>query len=64
MPVTIDGALPDLTLEENSVLTVDSGDVNNIITSLVIHFAQDTPPELLRFPEVPVLLAHEPAGAA
>jgi hypothetical protein len=62
MPVVIDSPLPDLTLEEKSLLVVETGDNAVIITQLVIHFAQDTPPELLALPAVPVLLAYEPTG--
>lgn len=50
--------LPDLSLEEEAVLTVTSGDPGAIITQLVIHFTQDVPalpvvlePHLLAYAE-------------
>lgn len=62
MATHLSGPLPDLTLEEKSVLVVDTGDAAVLITRLVIHFSQDVPELPQTFPAIPVLLAHEPAA--
>lgn len=41
----VSAPLPDLDLKEQSILTVDTGDNNAVITQLVIHLSQDAPPE-------------------
>lgn len=44
MAVTnVSAPLPDLSLEEETIITVNSGDPGAIITQLVIHFTQDVP---------------------
>lgn len=47
MATDVSTALPDLTLDSNATLEVDTGDANAIITSLVIHVSQDIPQEAL-----------------
>jgi hypothetical protein len=58
MPTDVATSLPDLDLRDQSILTVDTGDPNAIITSLVIHVSQDIPAEALAL--LPPLLAHIP----
>lgn len=58
MAVTnVSTALPDLSLEEQAILTVDTLDAGAVITSLVIHFTQDIPRELLA-PALPPLFGY------
>lgn len=58
MPTDVSAPLPDLTLKDESILTVDTGDPAAIITSIVVHFAQDAPESVLE--QQPPLLAHLP----
>jgi hypothetical protein len=58
MPTDVSAPLPDLDLRDQSILTVDTGDPNAIITSLVIHVSQDIPAEALAL--LPPLLAYLP----
>lgn len=51
--------LPDLSLEELAVITVDAGDPGAVITSLVIHFTQDVPRALLA-PVLPPAFGYVP----
>ena len=55
MTTDVSAPLPDLDLRDQSILTVDTGDAAAIITSLVIHVAQDIPPDALAL--LPPLLA-------
>jgi len=61
VPTDVSAPLPDLDLRDQSILTVDTGDANAIITKLVIHVSQDIPAEALA--QLPPLLAHIPVGA-
>jgi hypothetical protein len=47
MPTDVSAPLPDLDLRDQSLMTVDTGDPNAIITSLVIHVSQQAPDDLL-----------------
>jgi hypothetical protein len=47
MATDVSTALPDLTLDSNATIEVDTGDVNAIITSLVVHVSQDAPQDVL-----------------
>lgn len=58
MPVDVSTALPDLDLQSQALLTVDTGDPGALITQMVIHVSQDIPPALLA--TLPQLLAVEP----
>ena len=60
MATDVSTALPDLTLDSNATIEVDTGDVNAIITSLVIHVSQNIPSDLLGLlDEIPLLTALE-----
>jgi hypothetical protein len=43
MPVDVSAPMPDLTLEESSILTIDTGDPGAVITQVVIHVSQEIP---------------------
>jgi Mg2+/Co2+ transporter CorB len=43
MATDVSAPLPDLTLEEQSLLVIDTGDNAATITGLVIHVSQDVP---------------------
>lgn len=60
MATLISSALPDLDLEEQSLLIVDSGNPAAVITSMTIHFTQDVPQQPLQISLLPALLVHEP----
>lgn len=60
MPTPLSAPLPDLDLEEKSILTIDTGDASAIITQVVIHFSQEVPAGDVVFPAVPVLLGNAP----
>ena len=62
MTTDISGPLPDLDLAGLSLLIVDTGDVNAVVTGLVIHVREDTPQELLTPAESVILLSK--SGAA
>jgi len=49
--------LPDLSLEDEAIITVDAGDAGSVITSMVIHFTQELPRELLA-PVLPPLFGY------
>jgi hypothetical protein len=61
MTTDVAAPLPDLDLRDQSILTVDTGDANAIITSLVIHVAQDIPADALA--QLAPILAHIPVAA-
>lgn len=60
MATNTSAPLPDLTLEEKSILVVDTGDAAAIITRVVIHFAQDVPDVDVKPVQVGPLLAYVP----
>lgn len=60
MPTFVSAPLPDLDLEEQSVITVDTGDALAVITGMVVHFTQDVPDVPLKIALLPPLLVHEP----
>jgi len=60
MATDVATSLPDLDLRDQSILTVDTGDANAIVTRLIIHVSQDIPVEVLGL--LPPLLAHLPIG--
>ena len=60
MPVDLASSFPQITWREQSLVEVDAGDVNAIVTKFTIHLAQDTPEELLPNAPVAPLLAYEP----
>jgi Mg2+/Co2+ transporter CorB len=43
MATDVSAPLPDLTLEESSLLVIDTGDNAATITGVVIHVSQDVP---------------------
>ena len=43
MTTRIKDSLPDLDLASLATITVDAGDPNAIVTSVVVHLAQDVP---------------------
>ncbi len=51
--------LPDLDWPDQAVITVDAGDPNAVITSLVIHLSQDVPEDVVKIALIPPVLAHE-----
>lgn len=61
MATTIDGPLPDLTLETTAFLAIDAGDTSAVITRVVIHVSQEAPePEIVEA-VVPPLFAYGPS---
>lgn len=62
MPTDVSGPLPELTLEEKAVLTIDTGDPAAIITRLVIHFRQQVPDDFPPISLVPPVLVREAPG--
>lgn len=47
MATDVSAPLPDLTLEESSLLVIDTGDNSATITGLVIHVSQEVPDDVL-----------------
>jgi hypothetical protein len=41
MATNVSAPLPDLNLEEQSILTIDTGDPGAVITEVVIHVSQE-----------------------
>lgn len=62
MATLISSALPDLDLEEQSLLIVDSGNPAAVITSMTIHFTQDVPQIQPIISVIPPLLGYVPTG--
>jgi hypothetical protein len=58
MTTLISAPLPDLDLEESSIISVDTGDAAAIITRMVVHFTQDVPALPDKFDLIPPILAH------
>ncbi len=56
----VSAPLPDLDLREQSILTVDTGDDDAVVTQLVIHVSQDAPASA--FATLPPLLNQTPSG--
>jgi hypothetical protein len=51
----ISAPLPDVDLRSSSIVTVDAGDPNAVITQLVIHVSQDLPEQPVKVtPFVPL----------
>lgn len=47
MATDVSAPLPDLTLEESSLLVIDTGDNAATITRIVIHVSQEVPDDVL-----------------
>jgi hypothetical protein len=62
MPTNVSAPLPDLTLEEQTILTIDTLDAGAIISSVVIHVSQDVPDLPTKIQLLPPLYAHEAPG--
>lgn len=62
MATFVSAPLPDLDLEEASIITVDTGDAAAVITGMVVHFTQDVPDVPLKVELLPPLYAHESPG--
>lgn len=62
MATTVSAPLFDLNLEEQSLLVANTGDVNAIITRIVIHFSQEVPAVEQKIDLVPPLLNRLPQG--
>lgn len=62
MATLISAPLPDLDLEEKSVLTVDTGDAAAPITRIVIHFSQDLPPGVVILPSINPIFTYGPGA--
>lgn len=60
MPAIVSAPLPDLDLEEKSIIEVDTGDANAKITRVVVHFTQDIPDLEQSFQVLNPLLAYGP----
>ena len=60
MPTDVSAPLPDLSLEQSSILAIDTGDANALITGVVIHVSQTVPELPLKIDLLPPLLVHEP----
>ncbi len=63
MADTLAAPLPDLDWPEQAIVDVDAGDTSAVITTFVIHLAQDTPEDLLPNAPVAPLLAYQPQDA-
>lgn len=46
MATLVSAPLPDLDLEEQSIIVVDTGDAAAIITRMVVHFTQAAPDDV------------------
>lgn len=57
MATNVSAPLPDLSLEAQAILTVDALDAGAVITSMVIHFTQELPRELLA-PALPPMFGY------
>jgi hypothetical protein len=64
MPTTVSAPLPDLDLEGSSVIVVDTGDTDAIITRMVVHFTQDVPEEAVKVTPAQPLFAYGPTAGA
>lgn len=60
MPTFVSAPLPDLDLEESSVISVDTGDALAVITGMVVHFTQDVPEEPIKIPKLPPVVTYGP----
>ena len=58
MPTDLSAPLPDLNLQDQSILTVDAGDSSAVITLLTIHLSQDVPDDLLPVAPLPPLMSY------
>lgn len=58
MPADVSAPLPQLDLNEGTVITVTLSDPNALVTQLTLHGWQELPPGTLQPP--PILLAVEP----
>lgn len=59
MPTDVSAPLPDLTLEESSLLQIDTGDDDATIGRVVIHVSQEVPDLPIKIELLPPLYAHE-----
>lgn len=60
MTVDVSAPLPDMSLRDQSILTVHTGNASTLITQLVIHVSQNVPADAL--PSLPPLLTYIPSG--
>jgi hypothetical protein len=60
MATRIAAPFPDVDLEEKSIIEVDTGNANAVITRVVVHFTQDIPDLDEKFAVLNPLLTYGP----